>query len=104
MPRIDSVGIVLTDHGERHEDWIQCRHCGRHVLFASALDEAVKGRAAMSFCAKCDGPVCHACAECVPQERQIENIEAGRAVLTPTKPFAAFPRNPLILPASFPGK
>lgn len=98
--RVDSVGIAFTDRGERHEDYIQCRHCGRHVLFASALNEAVKGRAAMSFCSRCNGPCCHGCSECVPHERQIENAEAGRGVLTPSNPLAAFPRNPL----AFPGK
>ena len=97
MPRIDSVGITITDRGERQEDYIQCRHCGRHELFASALNEAVKGRAVMSFCAKCNGPVCHGCGECIPQERRLENIEAGRHALTPAAPFAAFPRNPLVL-------
>lgn len=102
--RPDSVGIAFTERGERHEDFIQCRHCGRHVVFKSALDEAVKGRAVMSFCARCNGPCCHTCTQCVPQERQLENIEAGRPVLTPTNPFAAFPANPLILPAAFPGK
>jgi hypothetical protein len=98
MPHIDGVGIAHTGGGERQMDFIHCCHCGRAVLFASALNDAVKGTAQMGFCGKCNAPRCHDCAECVPVERQIENMEAGRLVLTPSAPFAAFPRNPLILP------
>ena len=36
------------------------------------------------FCQNCNGFVCGpACAECVPIERRIENIEAGRPENTP---------------------
>lgn len=90
------TGIYHDPSGEKQADFIHCCHCGRAVLFASAVNEAVKGRAQMSFCSRCNHPCCHDCTECVPVERQIENMEAGRLLLSPTAPFAAFPHNPLI--------
>jgi len=60
---------------------LQCVHCGRHFPLSPGSGR-IRG-----FCQRCNGPICGpGCAECVPQERQLENVEAGRPVLT-TRPL-----------------
>lgn len=51
----------------------QCVHCGGHFLL-------VRGSGKLrGYCARCDGLVCGpGCAECVPTEVLLENIERGR--------------------------
>jgi len=52
---------------------LQCVHCGRHFHLRPGSGR-VRG-----YCARCNGPICGpGCAECVPAEQQIENLEAGR--------------------------
>jgi hypothetical protein len=60
-------------------DTLQCAHCGGHW-------EVVAGSGKLrGFCARCDGYVCGAplcMAVCCPVEQRLENIEAGRPLLT----------------------
>ena len=88
MKRRQAGEITITDPGADRPlvtaATLQCVHCGRHWVPAPG-----SGRL-RGYCAKCDGPVCGPdCLECVPHERQLENLEAGRPVLT---------TRPLILP------
>jgi hypothetical protein len=59
---------------------IQCVHCGQHWVPkpGSGIERG--------FCMNCNGPICgRKCAECVPQEAQVENLEAGRPLDAPRK-------------------
>lgn len=60
---------------------LQCVHCGCHWQ-ASPGSGRIRG-----FCMNCNGPVCGPrCAECVPIDLQLENMEQGRDPLwKPTK-------------------
>lgn len=98
--RPDGVGIMHLDSGEKQADYLHCCHCGKSHIVAAALNDLCSGKPVLGFCAKCNHPTCPTCTECVPQERQIENLEAGRDKLTPTPAFAAFPSNPLSGPHS----
>ena len=52
---------------------LQCVHCGGHFPVQPGSGK-VRG-----FCMRCRGPVCGPkCAECVPTEQLLENIEHGR--------------------------
>lgn len=78
----ESGEITITDPGADKPiavaGTLQCCHCGTHWI-----PQPGSGRI-RGWCSRCNGPVCGpGCAECVPHERQIENIEAGRDVLTP---------------------
>jgi hypothetical protein len=98
--RPDSV-LVITgpDIGEKQADGLVCCHCGRSHIVAAALRSLVTSRPdAMGFCMKCNAPHCSTCTKCVPQEQWAGNVEAGRDPLADRAPFAAFPKNPLILP------
>ena len=60
---------------------IACGHCGKHHVIRHG-----SGRwRVLGFCALCNrmvcGPTCTG--NCVPQEAQVENIEAGRDVDAP---------------------
>ena len=58
---------------------LQCCHCGFTWAYQPGSGR-IRG-----WCMKCHGPVCGPrCAECVPKERQLENIEAGRPLKTPS--------------------
>ena len=84
-------------------DTLQCAHCGCHW-------EVVVGSGRLrGFCTKCadgkgSGYLCGAPAcmlTCVPFEARLENIEAGRDVLTPPAPKVLVPELPkrsLIIP------
>ena len=66
---------VITDPEKKivEEDTVQCVHCGMHWQVRPGSGN-VRG-----FCGKCNGPICGArCLECVPIERGLENMEAGR--------------------------
>jgi len=55
-------------------EMVMCCHCGGHWLW-------VKGSGRRrGWCMRCSGCTCgqRACDACVPMERQIENMEAGR--------------------------
>ena len=55
------------------EDTLQCVHCGMHWQVKPG------SRNVRGFCGRCNGPICGAkCLECVPIERGLENMEAGR--------------------------
>jgi hypothetical protein len=62
---------------------LQCVHCGCHWVPQPGSGK-VRG-----FCTRCHGPVCGpGCAECVPTEQLLENLEAGRELhFRPTKVF-----------------
>ena len=82
--------ITISDPGSDKplstEATLQCVHCGRHFRLQPGSGR-VRG-----FCSRCNGPVCGPdCAECVPAEQQLENMEAGRPILT---------TRPLIVPVS----
>jgi hypothetical protein len=74
-------GTLITTPGdggkETQLDTVQCVHCGRHWIFQRAVLEAIKG--GLGFCARCNGITCgESCQSCVPQEQQLENMEAFR--------------------------
>ena len=51
----------------------QCQHCGAHFPITPGSGR-VRG-----WCMNCNGPVCGpGCAECVPTDLYLSNIEAGR--------------------------
>lgn len=52
----------------------QCVHCGMH--FPGYPDRGTK----RGYCFNCHGPICGpGCAECIPIEQWLDNVEAGRA-------------------------
>lgn len=60
--------------GEQSEhETHQCVHCGGHFVM-------VRGSGKLrGYCSRCDGLVCGpGCADCVPVEVLLENIEKGR--------------------------
>ena len=72
-------GTLITtpwDGPEVHQDTIQCVHCYRHWVYKPGSGKT------RGFCTRCNGFVCGPkCAECVPKEAKLENIEAGRDVM-----------------------
>ena len=74
--RLSPAGYITIsdpDAGLIEADTLQCVHCGCHW-------EMKPGSGNMrGFCTRCNGPVCGPkCRECVPIERGLENLEAGR--------------------------
>lgn len=67
--------------GPQQVDFVACVHCGRHWPLGQALIDKAAGRVDFGHCARCGGIHCPGCAECVPAEQQLENLEAGRPVL-----------------------
>lgn len=71
---------------------LACVHCGGHFPAKAAVnnevygaEQAVKmrdaGKTMRGFCMNCNGPICGPdCAECVPLEQFLENIEHGRDI------------------------
>lgn len=70
---------------------LQCKHCGGHFfkkpgsLIKSFLttDEAkrreAEGKSVRGWCQNCNGPICGpSCAECVPADLYLTNLEKGR--------------------------
>lgn len=74
--RLSPAGYTVLDDPEKRiieEDTLQCVHCGMHWQVKPGSGN-VRG-----FCGGCNGPICGAkCLECVPIERGLENMEAGR--------------------------
>lgn len=68
----------------------QCVHCGEQFPSKPHLSSQVygpaeakkmqdAGKTMRGFCQNCNGPICGPnCAECVPEEQYLENIEYGR--------------------------
>lgn len=75
-------------------EYLSCCHCGALHPVAASLGELLQGKTVLGYCAKCDALHCPACAECVPFERQLENIEAGRLRLDASRVSVAFPQVP----------
>lgn len=77
-------------------DTLSCCHCGRH------WEVRVGSGAERGFCTRCMGYVCGpTCYECVPKERRLENVEAGRPLLTPTPATVCVPALAGIDPSTF---
>lgn len=82
---------ILKPHGfsqETYEDGAvilknlyTCCHCQRTW---EAPTGSLGGKMAGGFCGKCVGYICRNpdCLECIPVEQRLENIEAGRPLLT----------------------
>lgn len=78
-----STALVIPGDGsaQGEMDFVSCVHCGRHHLVASSVRSLVIGQPVLGYCTKCDGVYCGpsadspGCEECVPYERQIENLE-----------------------------
>lgn len=86
---------VIGWWGEVQEgDTLSCVHCQ-----ATWVKQRGSGKL-RGFCQKCSGFVCGpGCAECVPWERKIENMECGRPVNTPLPESVSVPgRIELIVP------
>lgn len=75
-------------------DVLTCCHCG------AAWEVVVGSGRARGFCPRChdsnkpgSGYTCgdFRCGECVPRERRLENVEAGRPALTPCPALAVVP-------------
>ena len=69
-------GFIETyDRNDRlvNKDTLQCVHCGGHW-------EVNPGSGKLrGFCLRCNGPFCGpGCANCVPTEQLLENMEQGR--------------------------
>jgi hypothetical protein len=76
----ESGSLIIADPGAdrpiAEAATIQCVHCGRHWV-ARPGSGRIRG-----FCLRCHGPICGpGCAECVPIEQQLDNLEAGRPIL-----------------------
>lgn len=71
---------------------LSCRHCGgqfpakpmkdvlaRFYTAEEARQRQAKGKTLRGWCMSCQGPICGpGCAECVPLEQYLENMEQGR--------------------------
>ena len=69
--------MIMTGPGGAviEADTLQCVHCGRHWAVSP------ESRRMTGYCHTCNGPVCSArCAECVPAEQQLENMEQHRPI------------------------
>jgi hypothetical protein len=73
-------------------EFVSCCHCGRQHPVRQSIELLAKGREVLGYCARCNGVHCPSCAECVPAERQLENIEAGRSPLDVSRVTVAIPR------------
>ncbi len=70
-------GVILLD-GQQVGHTRQCCHCGKHFIM-------IKGSGVLrGWCMKCSRITCGTieCCKCVPYEKQIENIEAGKPILS----------------------
>lgn len=77
--RASGTAFTMGLWGELEEgQTLSCVHCG-HTWILKKGSGKTRG-----FCQNCMGYVCGpTCTACVPVERRIENIEAGRPELTP---------------------
>lgn len=80
MPKADGELFDIPWESDRAttEKTVQCVHCGAHHVIKNAFKRATEGK--LGFCARCNGITCGRaiCEPCVPQEQQLENMEAGR--------------------------
>lgn len=85
----DGYSKTTGPHGEIVDcDTLQCRHCGSHW-------EVVVGSGRLrGWCSRCLGYCCGRpeCFVCIPIEQRLQNIEAGRPMLTPSPSQIALPR------------
>lgn len=77
LSRTDHGLITISDPGSdspiSEVMTLQCKHCGGH-FYPRPGSGRVRG-----WCMNCNGPVCGpSCAECVPVEQYLENMEKGR--------------------------
>lgn len=91
--RHDAGYIVINDPGSDipilEVDTLQCVHCGGQ-WFPRPGSGTIRG-----YCQNCAGPVCGpGCAECVPTDLYLENMEKGRLVTF----------KPVCVPVSFAGE
>lgn len=75
-------------------DYLSCCHCGALHPVAASLGQLLQGRTVLGHCGRCNALHCPECAECVPFERQLENVEAGRDRLDTSRVRVAFPDVP----------
>ena len=73
-------GLIIISDPEKSRPieiaTLQCVHCGAHWKVQPGSGKR------RGFCSRCNGPVCGPkCAECVPAEQQLENMEQGRDLL-----------------------
>ena len=68
-------------------DVLRCCHCSAYWVHKTG-----SGRR-RGYCTLCDAVTCGkvGCLACVPCERRLENVEAGRDALTPAAPLVAVP-------------
>lgn len=85
---------ITGPYGELQEgSTLSCCHCGKHweVRKGSGIERG--------FCQNCMGYVCGpSCYDCIPVEQKLENIEAGRPLLTPRVPAILVPASHLFEP------
>ena len=98
MPKIASEARILDAGCDTVQriDYVACCHCGRQHAYRSTLDAHLRGEQRLGFCMRCGAPRCLTCETCVPLDRQLENIEAGRHALDVS-------RVSLVIPVSSPG-
>lgn len=91
-PRPHGYFEYMGPYGEvQRGDTISCCHCRKHMEVRAGLERQ------LGFCALCyngkhgSGTTCGgaACQTHIPFERRLENIEAGRPILTPLVPQAS---------------
>lgn len=80
----------LDGGGEKHQDTVQCSHCGRHWVFKKGSKKK------RGFCLLCNGITCgnKRCQKCIPQEKQLEALEKGI-------PWESIPDHPFPVSVSF---
>lgn len=69
------AGVILID-GQQVGSTKQCCHCGGHFMM-------VKGSGKLrGYCTKCNEITCGkiGCCKCVPFEKKLEMIEAGKMI------------------------
>ena len=69
--------VTIVDPGSDRplleQKMLQCCHCGGQFPHCPGSGK-IRG-----FCMNCNGPVCGpGCAECVPTEQYLDNLERGR--------------------------
>lgn len=107
LRRCSAVGLLTGPDLARaaEVEYVACVHCGKQHPVRASIEALLRGQQVLGLCTRCNGPHCPECAECVPMERQLENIEAGRDPLDTSRLSLAFPQSPpqagsrLIVPA-----
>jgi hypothetical protein len=78
--RPSSQIIITPADGSREgqADLVQCVHCGRHWPVGASIGLILQRKLDLGFCGRCNGITCPGCAECIPIERQLEQLERLR--------------------------